>query len=78
MPTDMLKKVVDKCNYSMEEAEDKWEEAKKQAKEQDKGDNYGYITSIFKSMLEDKCLKSLGWKKNESRLLNYLEKKKVE
>lgn len=67
MPTDMMKKVENKCDYSMSELEKKWNEAEAQAEKQDQGDNYGYITSIFKKMLNDKCLEKLGWKKNENK-----------
>lgn len=62
MPTDMMKKVSNKCDYSMDELEEKWDEAKKQAEKQDQQDNYGYITSIFKNMLDKECLEKLGWK----------------
>lgn len=51
MPTTYIKELADKGKGSVEELEGKWDEAKAQAKKQGKGDNYSYITSIFKNMV---------------------------
>lgn len=61
MPANVIKKVANKCNYSEKEVEQKWNDAKEQAKEQNQGDNYGYIMSIFKHMIGKDCLKKLDW-----------------
>lgn len=51
MPTAYVKKIAKKHNMSVSKAENKWEEAKEKAEEQDHKEDYGYITSIFKSMM---------------------------
>lgn len=53
MPLPYIKKLAKKHHMSVSSAETKWEEAKKQADKQGKGDNYGYITSIFQSMMKE-------------------------
>jgi hypothetical protein len=51
MPTPYLKKLAKEGKGSISSLEKKWDTAKSKAKEQGKGSNYGYITSIFKSMV---------------------------
>lgn len=53
MPQAYVAKLAKKHNISIELAESKWEAAKKQAEKQGKSDNYGYITSIFQSMMNE-------------------------
>ena len=60
MPSEMINKVVKKCDKSESEVEDLWEKTKKQAKEAGEEENYAYITGIFKKMLGDNCLDKLG------------------
>lgn len=52
MPTEYVKKLAKEHNMSLEEAEKKWEEAKKKASEEGTShDYYAYVTTIFKSMM---------------------------
>ncbi len=74
MPSDMINKVVKKCDKSKDDVEELWEEAKKQAEENEQGDNYAYITGIFKQMLGKDCLSKLGWEKNEEQEMTPLRK----
>lgn len=50
MPNVFLKSVSKKTGKSMESLEANWSKAKELAQEQDKSENYGYITSIFKKI----------------------------
>ena len=74
MPTDTMKKVVNTCDMSMSEVEKKWNSAKQQAEKQGHGEDWGYITSIFKSMLGDSCLKKLGWKNEKESIMSNTDK----
>lgn len=67
MPTSLVKKVADKCNMGESEVEDIWEKAKAKAEDQGHEEDWGYITSIFKSMVGDDCKEAMGWNKNESK-----------
>lgn len=51
MPTSYVEKLAKKHGMSVDQAESKWNDAKKAAKEQDQGDNFAYVTQIFKSMM---------------------------
>lgn len=51
MPVPYLKKLADQGHGSLPSLEKKWDEAKKIAKDEGKGENYGYITGILKKML---------------------------
>lgn len=53
MPTAYVKKQAKKHKMSTSSAEAKWNKAKALAKKQKKGDNYAYITSIFKKLLNE-------------------------
>ena len=55
MPTAYIKKLADEGKGSVQELESKWEDAKSQASKQGKAENFGYITSIFKSMVNASC-----------------------
>lgn len=60
MPTPYVKKMADKHNMSVEDAEKLWDKAKKQATDQGHKEDFDYITSIFKKMIgEDISIKSL-------------------
>jgi hypothetical protein len=50
MPQSYIKSLVKQGKGTTKSLEKKWDAAKKKAKDQDKGDNYGYITAIFKKM----------------------------
>lgn len=50
MPANIIKSYADKTGKSEAELEKIWDDAKKAAEEQGQGDNYAYITSIFKNM----------------------------
>ncbi len=65
MPTSLMKKVANKCDMSLSDVEDKWQKAKKEAEDQGHKDDWGYVTSIFKNMVGEKCAKKMGWT-NES------------
>lgn len=54
MPTSYVEKMAKKHNMTVQQAEEKWSEAKKAAEKQGQGDNYAYITTIFKSMVGEK------------------------
>ncbi|WP_300156383.1 hypothetical protein [Solidesulfovibrio sp.] len=52
MPTEYVKKLADEHGISVEEAEHRWNEAKKKAKEEGTSkDYYAYVTAIFKNMM---------------------------
>ncbi len=51
MPTAYVEKLAKEHHMSLSEAESKWKEAEKKAREEGREKNYAYITSIFKSMM---------------------------
>ena len=52
MPTGYVKKLAEEHGMSLEEAEEKWKEAMKRAKDHGHVDDYfAYVTAIFKSMM---------------------------
>lgn len=53
MPNNYIKSLVKKGKGSTKELEGKWKDAKQQAKKQDQDDNYAYINSIFKKMIQE-------------------------
>lgn len=53
MPISYVKKLAKKHNISIDRAEQMWENAKQQAKKQNKEDNFAYITAIFKTMMTE-------------------------
>lgn len=61
MPTDVMKKVSNKCDMSMSEVEEKWSAAKSKAADQGHGDDWGYVMNIFKSMVGKECASKMGW-----------------
>lgn len=50
MPVPYIKRLASEGKGSIDSLEKKWDEAKSKAKEEGKGDNYAYITEIFKNM----------------------------
>jgi|GEM_PF-6677515 len=50
MPVPYIKKLASEGKGSIDSLEKKWSDAKAKAKEEGKGDNYAYITEIFKKM----------------------------
>jgi hypothetical protein len=73
MPIPYVKKLAKKHGTSIRESEGKWGEAKKAAEKQGKGDNYGYVTQIYKSMMHEKSRTEealvKGWGKYQKMLL---------
>ena len=59
MPQNYVKALAKEHNMSVQQAEAKWDVAKKQAAKQGKAENYAYITSIFKSMMHESRQPSL-------------------
>ena len=57
MPKEYVKKVGRETGIGTNKAESEWKEAKKNAAEQGKGDNYGYITQIFKNRTGASCIR---------------------
>jgi hypothetical protein len=53
MPAAYVEKLAKKHKISIDKAEEYWAEAKKQAKKQNQEDNFAYITSIFKNMMNE-------------------------
>jgi hypothetical protein len=53
MPQAFVAKLAKEHNISTSAAETKWKAAKNQAAQQDKGENYAYVTTIFKSMMHE-------------------------
>ena len=53
MPLPYVKKVAKKKGKSTAFAETKWAQAKQAASDQGHGDDYGYITAIFKKMMHE-------------------------
>ena len=51
MPTGYVKKLAKKHHTSVGKSEAEWERAKAQAKKQGKGENFAYITSIYKKIM---------------------------
>jgi hypothetical protein len=54
MPSGYVKKLADKKGVSIDKAEERWDNAKKAAEQQGQGDNYAYVTQVFKSMMGEK------------------------
>lgn len=63
MPNSYIKKLSDEGKGSVEELEKKWEKAKELAQERGQGEDYAYVTGIFKKMIgEDLTLSEfLKW-----------------
>jgi hypothetical protein len=59
MPTDYVKSLAKKHNVAVSVAESKWNAAIKQATKQNKSNNYGYVTSIFKQMMKESTITGL-------------------
>ncbi len=55
MPTGYVKKLSKKHGVSTSTGEKHWAMAKAAAKKQGHGEDYGYITSIFKNMMHEQC-----------------------
>lgn len=54
MPTSYVRKLAEEHNMSLDEAEKKWEQAKKKASEEGTSHEYfAYVTSIFKNMMHE-------------------------
>ncbi len=51
MPTPYIKKIAKSKGMPISKVEKVWEDAKEAAKSEGKADNYGYVTSIFQSMI---------------------------
>ena len=58
MPTNFIRKLSKEGKGSVPSLEKKWDKAKEAAKKQGKGDNYAYITQIFKSLSHASVLKA--------------------
>lgn len=54
MPTPFVAKLAKKHGMSIKDAEGKWDSAKKAAEKQGQGENYAYITDVFKNMMGEK------------------------
>ena len=54
MPSGYVKKLADKKGVSIDKAEERWDNANKAAEQQGQGDNYAYVTQVFKSMMGEK------------------------
>jgi len=66
MPAAVVDKVAKVCDISQEEAEEKWEKAKKLAEDEGHKEEYDYIMSIYKNLVGKKCMKKMGWTTDES------------
>lgn len=53
MPTSYVRKLAKKHGVSTSTAEKHWASAKAAAKKEGKGDNFAYVTSIFKNMMHE-------------------------
>ena len=51
MPIPVVAKMAKEVGISVEKAEDVWDKAKKAAEDQDRGDDWAYVTGIFKKMI---------------------------
>jgi hypothetical protein len=60
MPTTYVKKLASKHGVSTRKAEQKWAEAKKAAAKEGEGENYAYVTSIFKKMMHEAAVMRIG------------------
>lgn len=56
MPAPYVKKLAKQKGMSVSDAEKKWNSAKGQAKKEGHGEDYAYITSIFKRMMHAAAL----------------------
>lgn len=56
MPTSYVRKLGKKHKTGTRRSEEKWNEAKKAASNEGKGDNYAYIMSIYKSMMHESSI----------------------
>ena len=54
MPNNYIQSLSKKHNISTNSLESLWDKAKKQAKKQDRKDDYAYIMGIFKNMIKGK------------------------
>lgn len=55
MPTGYVRKLAKKHGVSTSTAEKHWSMAKAAAKKEGHDEDYGYVTSIFKNMMHEKC-----------------------
>ncbi len=53
MPTAYVQQLAKKHHTSISTAEGKWEAAKKSAEKEGKGENFAYVTSIFKKLMKE-------------------------
>ena len=56
MPQAYVKKLAEKHGLSLDAAEEKWVKAKKLAERQGHGEDYAYVTSIFKKQMHEASL----------------------
>lgn len=56
MPTPYVRKLAKKHKTTVKKSEKEWEKAKKQAAKQGKGDNFAYITGIYKRIMGEKSM----------------------
>ena len=61
MPTSYIKKLSSEGHGSIQALEKKWDEAKSQAKKSGQGDNFAYVTTIFKKMVHKASLERSSW-----------------
>lgn len=57
MPTGFVKKMAKKHKMSVDKSEKLWDRAKEIADKQGKGDNFAFITGIYKNMLSESFVK---------------------
>lgn len=60
MPTPYVKKMAKKHHTTTKQSEGKWADAKKAAEKQGQGDNYAYVTKVYKSMMGEKGYTAVG------------------
>ena len=53
MPTAYVQKLAKKHNVSIKKSEKEWNKAKKRATKEGKGENFAYITSIYKKIMSE-------------------------
>lgn len=61
MPSNIVRKVSEKCDLTKDRVEYLWDKAEKLAKKQGHEKEYDYIMGIFKKMIGNQCKNKLGW-----------------
>ena len=68
MPNAYIKKLADEGKGTVDSLEKKWEKAKSLAKEQGHGEEYDYITGIFKKMVNESILSFRNFISDKNKL----------